>query len=117
MIFLAKNNGKVFSLKEVSKREGIPFDYLEKIISRLKRANLVLAKKGIKGGYFLARPSSKIKIGQIIKALEKRKHQIKCLFSYCPRENICSAKIFWKKLERAINFTLNSTKLSQLIKK
>ena len=117
MIYLAKNKNKVCPLKEISNREGISFDYLEKIISRLKKFDLVKAKKGIHGGYFLAKTPSKIKIGEIIESLEGKSNLVKCLRYFCPRSKKCSAKIFWQKLNKAINSTLNSVTLADLIKK
>ena len=51
LVLLAKNQ-KVLSLKEISQKEGIPFDYLEKIFSKLKKAKIVGAKKGIKEDIF-----------------------------------------------------------------
>jgi Rrf2 family protein len=117
MIYLAKNKSRVCPLKEISKKEGIPFDYLEKIISKLEKIGLVKAKKGIQGGYFLAKKPSEIKIGEIIESLEEKSNLVKCLRYFCPRSKRCSAKFFWQKLNKAINSALNSVTLADLIKK
>ena len=116
MIFLAKNKEKISSLSDISKKEGISFNFLEKIISRLKKSGLVKAKKGFGGGYFLAKKPKNIKIGQIIEILEGKNNLVKCLQYFCPRSKKCSAKIFWRKLNKAINSTLNSMTLADLIK-
>ena len=66
MVYLATafgKKGKICSLKEISEKENISFDYLEKIISRLEKKGLVRAKRGVRGGYFLGRSPKKIKIG------------------------------------------------------
>ena len=73
MIFLARGKGKVFSLKEISEKEKIPYDFLEKIILRLKNAGFLKAKKGPIGGYYLSRAPEKIKVGKIIEVLEGKK--------------------------------------------
>jgi Rrf2 family protein len=117
MIYLAKNKNRICPLKEISKKEGIPFDYLEKIISKLEKKGLVKAKKGAQGGYFLAKKPSKIKIGEIIESLEEKFNLVKCLRYFCSRSKKCSAKFFWQKLNKAIKSALNSVTLADLIKK
>jgi len=117
MVYLAKNKNKICPLKEISNREGISFDYLEKIISKLEKFGLVKAKKGVQGGYFLAKKPSKIKIGEIIKTLEKEIFLVKCIKNFCPREKNCLAKNFWRKIQKVLISALNSITLSDLIKK
>jgi Rrf2 family protein len=118
MVYLANHclKDKVCSLKKISKDEGLPFNFLEKIFSKLKKAGLINTKKGVRGGYFLAKKPSRIKVGQIIKALEGETLLVKCLKHFCPRESKCSTKDFWKKLNKAISFTLDSMTLDELIK-
>lgn len=119
MVYLASLclKKKPCPLKEVSKVEGIPFDFLEKIFSKLEKAGLIKAKKGVRGGYFLAKKPSEIKIGKIIDALEGKTTLVKCLKYFCPKEKKCLAKSFWQKLEKSINSALNSITLADLIKK
>lgn len=116
MIYLARQKNRICSLREIAKKEKIPFDYLEKIISKLEKSSLVKAKKGIEGGYFLVKGPEKIKISQIINALEGQTLLVSCLKYFCPMEKKCLAKNFWRKLNKAINSALNSITLANLIK-
>ena len=118
MIYLAKCKKEICPLKDISKKEGISFDYLEKIMSVLEKAGLVGAKKGVRGGYFLAKSPSKIKIGQIVRALEGEEGLVKCIAgSYrCPRERKCLSRKFWAKIQSSINSVLDSLTLADLIK-
>jgi len=116
MVYLAKQEGKICSLREISKKEKIPLNFLEKIFSKLEKKDLVEAKKGKKGGYFLAKKPERIKIGEIIDVLEGEKPLVECLRSFCPREKKCLAKNFWKRLNKIINSALNSITLSDLLK-
>jgi len=117
MIYLAKNKDRICSLTEISKKEKISFDYLEKIFLKLEKAGLVRSKKGPLGGYYLAKNPKKIKIGEIISALEKNIFLVKCLDEICPQQSKCLAKNFWKKLNDNIQKTLNSITLANLLKK
>lgn len=121
MVYLARTKQKICPLKLISKAEGISFDYLEKIISRLEKVGLVKAKKGVQGGYFLGKAPSKIKLSEIIRALEGEKNLVKCIkFSgkkiYCPREKKCLTRSVWKKIQDSLNNTLDSITLGDLIK-
>ena len=123
MVYLAKvfKKDKVFPLREIAKKEGISFDYLEKIISKLKKAGFLKVKRGVRGGYFLAKSPAKIKIGEIIKTLEGTIGLVKCIAKgqkyYCPREKKCLTKNFWKRIQDSLNFALNSITLADLIKR
>jgi Rrf2 family protein len=120
MIYLAKCKRQVCPLKEVSNKEGISFDYLEKILSMLEKADIIRSKKGSLGGYSLSRSASKIKIGEIIRALEGERSLVMCTTKHgkdCPLERKCLAKSFWCKIQNALNSVLNSITLSDLIKK
>jgi len=118
MVYLAKNK-KICCAKEIAHKEKIPISYLEKIMAKLKKAGLINVKKGAGGGYFLSLPPSKIKIGQIIKALEEKMDLVFCLGiskKKCPMQKNCETKIVWEKVQGAIISTLNSLTLFDLIK-
>ena len=117
-VFGEKNN--IRSLKEISQKENISFDYLEKIISQLEKKGLVGAKRGIRGGYFLKRSPKKISVGEIISTLESTMSPVKCLAKEkrynCPRKKICRTVNVWKKVQEVLNSTLNSITLADLMK-
>jgi Rrf2 family transcriptional regulator, cysteine metabolism repressor len=57
-------------IKEISANANIPQNYLEQLLSKLRRAELVKSIRGARGGYILARDPSEIKIVDILIALE-----------------------------------------------
>jgi len=105
MAYLAQNaeDGRVVSVREVSYKEKISNDYLEKIFMALQKAGLVNAKKGVSGGYMIARPASKIKISEIFSALESRKTKIRCIDAKCAQEKNCLTKTLWREMQTVIN--------------
>jgi len=119
MVYLAKSKKSICPLKEISQGEGISLDFLEKIISELRKAGFVKAKKGIKGGYFLAQKPDKIKIGKMIRVLEGEIALVRCTSKKrkpCPREKCCLAKNFWERFQDSLNSALDSMTLADLIK-
>ena len=57
-------------IKEISANANIPQNYLEQLLSKLRRAELVKSIRGARGGYILAKSAKEIKIVDILIALE-----------------------------------------------
>jgi Rrf2 family iron-sulfur cluster assembly transcriptional regulator len=117
MAYLAKMppGGRAVSVREVSIREKMPNDYLEKIFAKLLKAKLLAAKKGVRGGYIMARSAKEIKIFEIFSALENPATKVKCIDAKCGRENNCLAKNLWIGMQRNVNDFLGSINLQDLI--
>ena len=52
----------------IAKRQRIPLAFLEQILQDLRRASLVVARRGPRGGYTLARPPADISLADIVRA-------------------------------------------------
>lgn len=115
MIHLAKayKKNELVSLKEISDKELIPFNFLEKIIVQLQKAKLVRGKKGVGGGYILAKSINKITAKDIVGVLEETT-PVDC--SFCFKKAKCASKNVWLRVDLAIEKALKSVKLSDLIK-
>jgi Rrf2 family protein len=57
-------------VRDIADRTGLPQPYLEQILLALKGAGLVRSKRGVGGGYVLARPPEEITLGQIVSAVD-----------------------------------------------
>ena len=57
-------------IRDISANANIPQNYLEQLLSKLRRAELVKSIRGARGGYVLARSAKEIKIVDILIALE-----------------------------------------------
>ncbi|HWC12522.1 MAG TPA: Rrf2 family transcriptional regulator [Acidimicrobiales bacterium] len=58
------------SVRDIAERTGLPQPYLEQILLALKGAGLVRSKRGVGGGYVLARTPEDITLGQIVSAVD-----------------------------------------------
>lgn len=63
--------GTLVSLGAVSKRQSISLPYLEQLFVKLRRADLVTSVRGPGGGYRLARPTSEIRVSEILAAVDE----------------------------------------------
>ena len=69
-IALHSENGSSVSAPDIAERQGISQKYLEQILTHLKQAGLIRAQKGLRGGYALMRPAGKIRLSEILNALD-----------------------------------------------
>jgi Rrf2 family protein len=58
------------TVRDIAERTGLPQPYLEQILLALKGAGLVRSKRGVGGGYVLARSASDINLAEIVRAVD-----------------------------------------------
>ena len=58
------------SVRDIAGRTGLPQPYLEQILLALKGAGLVRSKRGVGGGYVLARDTELITLAEIVSAVD-----------------------------------------------
>ena len=58
------------SVRDIAERTGLPQPYLEQILLALKGAGLVRSKRGVGGGYILAREPAAIALSDILSAVD-----------------------------------------------
>lgn len=68
---LAETHGSgVVQIREIARRESIPAKFLEGILLELKHAGIVRSRRGIDGGYELARDPKDVMLGQVMRVLD-----------------------------------------------
>lgn len=67
---LHADDGGPTSVRDIADRTGLPQPYLEQILLALKGAGLVRSKRGVGGGYVLARPPEEIRLSEIVSAVD-----------------------------------------------
>jgi Rrf2 family transcriptional regulator, iron-sulfur cluster assembly transcription factor len=61
--------GQAAGAKEIADRQKIPLRFLEQILQDLRKAGIVEARRGPRGGYALARPPGKISLAEVMHAV------------------------------------------------
>jgi Rrf2 family protein len=106
------------SLTEVARAQGISQAYLEQIAIDLRRAGLLQSKRGVQGGYYLARLPEETTAGDVIRALEGSILPVQCTAEQkctpCPMENDCSTRGIWEQVRDRLVETLDSITLADL---
>ena len=107
-------------IKEISEQEKIPTKYLEQILLALKNAGMLQSRMGIGGGYYLARQSQDISLGQIIRTLDGPLAPIRCVshMAYepcgCPDEETCGLRMVMGDVRDAVAKILDNTTLEDV---
>jgi Rrf2 family protein len=58
------------SIDSLATSQELPRKFLEAIFADLRRAELVLSRRGARGGYALSRPRSQISVGEVFRAVD-----------------------------------------------
>ncbi len=72
LLSLALHGGQTepTSVRDIAERTALPQPYLEQILLALKGAGLVRSKRGVGGGYVLAREPEEITLAQVVSAVD-----------------------------------------------
>ena len=66
----AHDNGEPVKIAQVAKRQRIPQKFLELILGELKHGGFVESRRGVDGGYMLARAPESITVGEVLRYVE-----------------------------------------------
>ena len=113
------NNGNdAIILKNVSDEEEISIRYLEQIIIPLKLSKLVKSIRGAGGGYILTLAPSKIRLIEIIEALEGPLALVDCVddLYHCDRMPACATYEVWNEATNLLKNYFTKTTLHDLVK-
>ncbi len=101
---------------EVSKRHGIPLDFMDQILARLKSSDLIQTTRGRSGGLCLTKPSSSISLWEIFKAVEDNLYPVQCLENEgCVYENECISRNIWTDIFSGIEDHLRQITLQKAL--
>lgn len=115
----AYSKEKQVSLKSIAERLDISENYLEQLMARLKKNNLVTSIRGAQGGYTLAKKAEEITIGEILRALEGSLAPTDCSCEEqvvrCTKYGTCVTKTVWEKIRDSIDKVVDNITLDQLV--
>jgi Rrf2 family protein len=103
----------------IADRHGIPTNYLDQIMLRLKRNRLVKSVRGRCGGYRLGKPSESITLWDIFTAVEDSIYPVKCLekAESCDSHATCVSHDVWSEVFEAFKKPLVSLTLEQVARR
>jgi Rrf2 family protein len=119
---MAREAGReLVQVQEIVEKENIPLPFLEQILFQLRAAGFVGAKRGIGGGYFLAKPMDSIPIGQIVRLIDGPLAPIRCVSQTayekctCPDEEHCGLRMLMLDVRNSVAGILDRYTLADTI--
>jgi len=106
----------VVSKQEICAAEGITPAFLTKILQPLIRSGLVRSKRGVAGGFGLARNPERTTLLDVMKAVDEPLTLNLCLLegSLCERECICPVHDLWTEAREKLEEIFGTRSLGEL---
>ncbi len=109
------------TIHEIAEKEKFSLPYIEKILQKLRAANIVTSHHGKRGGYSLSRNPSEITLKEIIEALEGSTFEIYCQpqireHIVCTHFCMCGIRPVWAKTKELLDKFYASVTLEMMAK-
>lgn len=111
----------ILQVSELASKEQLPIKFLEQILTQLRIAGYVVTRRGKLGGYSLAKPAARIKLGAVIRLLDGPLAPIACVSQTayhrcsCPDEAHCGLRMLMLDVRNAIARVLDRATLAQIV--
>lgn len=110
--------------KEIAEMQNIPKKFLDAILIELKNHGLIHSKKGLNGGYCLARKANSIVVGDVIRVIDGPLAPIACASKTryrpcedCTDEASCRVKKVMQAAQQALSSVFDAITLEQMAMK
>jgi Rrf2 family protein len=106
-------------VKEIAERHQLPANYLEQIMTPLRKGGLLAATRGAHGGYKLARAAQEITVREILETLEGSLELVECNEVACcgMQPDLCAVKDLLCEASRAMVEVLAQVTLADIVER
>ncbi len=118
LAYMAQSDDEIqHSARELAEATHVPVPMASKILKGLAHAELLISQRGSKGGYRLARTPEKIKITQILSAIDGPFGITECTSEPggCDLESCCDVRVNWGKVNTTIFLSLMHISLADML--
>jgi Rrf2 family protein len=116
--------GQPVLIADLAKAENIPKKFLEFILLSLRKGGLLLSRIGKGGGYTLAMPANRIKLGAVVRILEGDIAPVQCLSTTnyarceeCQDEATCGIRLTMSDVNVVLSEVLDGLTLADMIER
>ena len=98
----------VVRIQTISEQQNVPKRFLEQILNDLKSAGIVQSRRGVAGGYRLAKRPEQITLASIVRHIEGALAPVSCVSERfyekcsCPDEARCAIRAVMKEVREAV---------------
>ncbi len=115
-IIARERNGSTRSARELAARSRLPQPTVSKLLKALAHGGLLETRRGVRGGFSLAKPAEQVTVADIIAALEGPIGITECTAhpGQCGVEPLCPVRTNWRKINRAVLEALRGISLAEM---
>ena len=117
VLYLAhRHPEQLVQIHEIADHCRLPEPFLAQILRLLVRGGLVKSKKGVGGGFSLARPPEEISFLEVLEALEGPVAVNRCQspVEHCDHEGSCTMETVWRRAQDALVGVLRDATLAEV---
>ncbi|NTV02185.1 MAG: Rrf2 family transcriptional regulator [Chlorobiaceae bacterium] len=116
LIALGMEPGVRKSAKALSEAQGIPYQFLRRILQELIRSGLVSSKEGAGGGVALARAPDEIRVSDVIEIFQGPVQVSECMFrrQLCSNRANCVLRHEIMRIEQVVNDEFSKVTVGKL---
>lgn len=115
---MALEPARVQSASELALALGLGVPTVSKILKSLARHGLLVAARGLRGGYSLSRPPERISLADIVDALEEQPFgmtQCSAAAGLCAREADCGVRTSWRSINGIVRKALEEVSVASML--
>ncbi len=118
LLVLAEKKDSFLSVREVSKNQNIPYQFLRRILQELIKNKLVDSREGGKGGFKISKNPDLINLVDVIKIFQGNIQLVECMFrkQLCGNRKTCVLRREIKKIERIVDEKFKGISIAKLLK-
>jgi Rrf2 family protein len=115
--------GGVVRIQTISAAQNIPKRFLEQILNDLKTAGILESRRGVAGGYRLAKPPESITLAEVIRHIEGPLAPVGCVSEKfyeacsCPDESKCGIRSIMQDVRNAIVKILEGVTVAEMCRR
>ncbi len=118
LVALALNEGDApLGVAEIARRQHIPERFLEQIFGELRRADVLLSRRGAHGGYHFVAPTEEVTVLDIVEILDGEVRPARCSAGgvcYIADAPLCSTSQVWEEARVALERVFGRYSIAQL---
>ena len=110
-------DGKLVGQSRLARELKIPLASLAQVLHRLRRAGILIARRGPSGGVALSRPAGEITVLEVVRAIEGTGLEGRCVLGLddCSDQAPCPAHPVWKRARTLLEMQLERRSLKDLV--
>jgi FeS assembly SUF system regulator len=110
--------GPARSARDLADEARLPRPTASKILKRLAHHGLLVTRRGVKGGFALARPPEEIAVAEVVSAMEGPVAITVCSThgERCGLERVCGVRNNWRRINRAVYEAMSGITLADMIR-